>query len=103
MFLILGLLGVEYPVDICSYSGTPFHLAHFLRKRGHDVRKCGSFPLRHRSFLQMLDRFYRRLTGKHFVCISPVPLAMNSEGFRIKTTASNVDSLLKRHLYVDTA
>ncbi len=103
MFLKIGLLGVEYPVDMSSYSGTPFYLAHFLRKRGHDVRICGPFPLRYRSFLQMLDRFYRRLTGKHLVCLSTVPLAMNDEGFLFKITVSNVDQLLIRHLYVDTA
>ena len=67
MSLKIGLLGVEDPADIKSYSGTPFHLAHFLRAHGHDVRICGPYPLRHQRLIFHFTRLYHRITGRHFV------------------------------------
>lgn len=67
MRLTIGLLGVEDPADVRSYSGTPFHLAHFLRQRGHDVRICGPYPLRYRRILLFLNRLLYRLTKTHLV------------------------------------
>lgn len=67
MSLKIGLLGVEDPSNVRSYSGTPFHLAHFLRARGHEVRTCGPFRLRHQRLIYHLDRLYRKVTGRHIV------------------------------------
>ena len=67
MSLKIGLLGVEDPSDVRSYSGTPFHLAHFLRQRGHDVRICGPYPLRFRKSLLFFNRLLNRFFGKHIV------------------------------------
>ncbi len=62
--LKIGLLGVEDPTDVRSYSGTPFHLAHFLRAAGNDVRVLGPYPLRYRIFVRMHNRLRRQLTRK---------------------------------------
>jgi glycosyltransferase involved in cell wall biosynthesis len=62
--LRIGLLGVEDPADVRSYSGTPFHLAHYLRAAGNDVRILGPYPLRHRTFVRMHNRLRRQLTRK---------------------------------------
>jgi len=67
MTLKIGLLGVEDPAHILSYSGTPFHLAHFLRLRGHEVRICGPYRLRYKGLLLLLNRFLYRFTKTHIV------------------------------------
>lgn len=67
MKLKIGLLGVENPSDLNSYSGTPYHLAHFLRLAGHEVRICGPFPLRFRKIVGAFDRIVRTFLGKHIV------------------------------------
>jgi glycosyltransferase involved in cell wall biosynthesis len=67
MPLKIGLLGVEDPAKISSYSGVPFHLAHFLRQRGHEVRICGPYPLRYQRLLLLLNRFLYRVTKIHIV------------------------------------
>lgn len=54
--LTIGLLGVEDPADVRSYSGTPFHLSHFLRAAGHTVRPLGPYPLRYRSIVRVQNR-----------------------------------------------
>lgn len=67
MNLKIGLLGIEDPAHIYSYSGTPYHILHFLRKAGHDVRICGPYPLRHRLLLRLIDKVQNRITGNHLV------------------------------------
>jgi glycosyltransferase involved in cell wall biosynthesis len=62
--LTIGLLGVEDPADVRSYSGTPFHLGHFLKDAGHDVRMLGPFPLRYRTLVRLHNRLRRELTRK---------------------------------------
>ena len=62
--LNIGLLGVEDPADVGSYSGTPFHLAHFLRAAGNDVRMLGPYPLRYRMFVRVHNRLRRNLSRK---------------------------------------
>src|SRR5271170_6017081 len=62
--LKIGLLGVEDPTDVRSYSGTPFHLAHFLRAAGNDVRMLGPYPLRYRIFVRMHNRLRQQSTRK---------------------------------------
>ena len=54
--LKIGVLGVEDPADVRSYSGTPFHLSHFLRAAGHTVRALGPYPLRHRGIVRVQNR-----------------------------------------------
>src|ERR1700743_1946211 len=54
--LIIGILGIEDPADIRSYSGTPFHLSHFLRASGHTVRPLGPYPLRYRTLVRIQNR-----------------------------------------------
>jgi glycosyltransferase involved in cell wall biosynthesis len=65
--LRIGLLGLEDPADVRSYSGTPFHLAHFLRTAGNDVRSLGPYPLRHRVWVRLHNRMRRLLTGKQLL------------------------------------
>lgn len=62
--LKIGLLGVEDPADVRSYSGTPFHLAHFLERAGNQVRMLGPYPLRHRTIVRAHNRLRRMLTRK---------------------------------------
>ena len=59
----IGLLGIDDPSDIRTYSGTPFHLAHYLRRAGHEVTILGPYKLR-RGRVQIEDRFRRIVTGK---------------------------------------
>jgi glycosyltransferase involved in cell wall biosynthesis len=54
--LTIGVLGVEDPADVRSYSGTPFHLSHFLRAAGHTVRALGPYPLRYRGIVRVQNR-----------------------------------------------
>jgi glycosyltransferase involved in cell wall biosynthesis len=54
--LTIGLLGFDDPADVRSYSGTPFHLTHFLRATGHAVRPLGPYPIRHRTLVRMQNR-----------------------------------------------
>jgi glycosyltransferase involved in cell wall biosynthesis len=67
MPLKIGLLGVEDPVSMKTYSGTPYHLIHFLRMAGHEVRPCGPYPVHYRSWVDRMDRAMRKYTGKHLV------------------------------------
>lgn len=62
--LRIGLLGIEDPADVRSYSGTSFHLAHFLRAAGNSVSVLGPYPLRHRIPVRLHNRLRRQLTGK---------------------------------------
>jgi glycosyltransferase involved in cell wall biosynthesis len=62
--LRIGLLGVEDPADVRSYSGTPFHLAHYLRAAGNDVRILGPYPLRYRIPVRLHNRLRSLITGK---------------------------------------
>ncbi len=62
--LRIGLLGIEDPADVGSYSGTSFHLVHFLRAAGNSVSVLGPYPLRHRIPVRLHNRLRRRLTGK---------------------------------------
>jgi glycosyltransferase involved in cell wall biosynthesis len=54
--LAIGLLGFDDPADVRSFSGTPFHLSHFLRAAGHKVRPLGPYPIRHRSLVRSQNR-----------------------------------------------
>ncbi len=63
----IGLLGVEDPSDILSYSGTPFHMAHYLRKADHEVRFLGPYPIKHRFVVGALSRSLKLLRGKHLI------------------------------------
>jgi len=65
--LKIGLLGYEDPAHIRSYSGTPYHILHFLRKAGHDVRVCGPYPLRYTFPLRAANRILIKTTGRHIV------------------------------------
>jgi glycosyltransferase involved in cell wall biosynthesis len=62
--LRIGLLGVEDPADVRSYSGTPFHLVHYLRATGNDVRILGPYPLRYRIPVRLHNRLRSLFTGK---------------------------------------
>ena len=62
--LRIGLLGIEDPADVGSYSGTSFHLVHFLRAAGNSVSVLGPYPLRHRIPVRLHNRLRRQLTGK---------------------------------------
>jgi glycosyltransferase involved in cell wall biosynthesis len=62
--LRIGLLGLEDPADVRSYSGTPFHMAHYLRAAGNDVRILGPYPLRYRIPVRLHNRLRSLLTGK---------------------------------------
>lgn len=62
--LSIGLLGVEDPADVRSYSGIPFHLAHFLRAAGNDVRMLGPYPLRYRGLVRVHNRLRSLLTRR---------------------------------------
>ncbi len=65
--LKIGLLGVEDPADVRSYSGTPFHLGHFLERAGHEVRILGPYPLRYRLLVRVHNRLRRVLTRKELL------------------------------------
>jgi glycosyltransferase involved in cell wall biosynthesis len=62
--LRIGLLGLEDPADVRSYSGTPFHIAHYLRAAGNDVRILGPYPLRYRILVRLYNRLRSLFTGK---------------------------------------
>jgi glycosyltransferase involved in cell wall biosynthesis len=62
--LRIGLLGIEDPADIRSYSGTPFHLVHYLRAAGNNVSILGPYPLRYRTPVRLHNRLRKQLTGK---------------------------------------
>lgn len=65
--LKVGLLGVEDPADVRSYSGTPFHLRHFLELAGNEVRMLGPYPLRYRTLVRAHNRLRRALTGRELL------------------------------------
>jgi glycosyltransferase involved in cell wall biosynthesis len=62
----IGLLGLDDPGDIQTYSGIPYHLAHYLRRSGNDVSILGPYPVR-RLRVQIENRFLRTLTGKQLI------------------------------------
>lgn len=62
----IGLLGFQDPSSIRTYSGTPFHLAHCLRRAGHEVRTLGPYPVRRRR-VQVEDKLRRMFSGKHLI------------------------------------
>ena len=63
----IGLLGLEDPADVRSYSGTPFHLGHYLRAAGNEVRMLGPYPLRYRSLVRVHNRLLRQLTRRELL------------------------------------
>jgi len=63
----IGLLGVEDPSSVMSFSGTPFHLSYYLRAAGHEVRYLGPYPIRYRLFVRMLSRLSKIFTGKYLL------------------------------------
>jgi glycosyltransferase involved in cell wall biosynthesis len=65
--LVIGLLGLEDPADVGSYSGTPFHLAHFLRAAGNDVRILGPYPVRYRMFVRLQNRLLRLFANRQLL------------------------------------
>jgi glycosyltransferase involved in cell wall biosynthesis len=65
--LRIGLLGLEDPAAVRSYSGTPFHLAHFLNAAGNEVRFLGPYPLRHRVWVRLHNRLRWLLTRKQLL------------------------------------
>jgi glycosyltransferase involved in cell wall biosynthesis len=62
--LRIGLLGIEDPADVRSYSGTSFHLVHYLRAAGNSVSVLGPYPLRHRIPVRLHNRLRKQLTGE---------------------------------------
>lgn len=67
MALKIGLLGMEDPRSVKVYSGTPYHLTHFLREAGHEVRICGPYPLRYPLMLRAMNKTVRTISGNHIV------------------------------------
>ena len=67
MPLKIGLLGIEDPRSMRAYSGIPYHLAHFLREAGHEVRICGPYPLRFRLMLRTMNKLLGTIFGNHIV------------------------------------
>lgn len=62
----IGLLGLDDPSNIRTYSGTPYHLMHYLRKAGHEVRPLGPYPIR-RLRVQLENKLRRAFTGRHLI------------------------------------
>ena len=67
MPLKIGLLGLEDPQSVKTYSGTPYHLAHFLREAGHEVRICGPYPFRYLLAVRAMNKLLRMTSGNHIV------------------------------------
>ncbi len=65
--LTIGLLGVEDPADVRSYSGTPFHLSHFLRAAGNSVRALGPYPIRYRVIVRVQNRLLRTFLNRQLL------------------------------------
>ena len=67
MRLKIGMLGIEDPHNVKASSGTPYHLVHFLREAGHEVRICGPYPLHYPLVTRAVKKISRVLFGSHIV------------------------------------
>lgn len=67
MSLKIGLLGLEDPANVSTYSGTPYHLAHFLREAGNQVSFFGPYPVKHRKRVSYQNWLLKKLTGRHIL------------------------------------
>jgi len=101
MPLKIGLLGFEDPRSVKAYSGTPYHLAHFLREAGHEVRVCGPYPLRFYLALRVVDKSLRMIAGKHIVFERHPLISRQYAGIVDRYAASNpdLDILLSTSVY----
>ena len=99
--LKIGLLGFEDPRSVGSYSGTPYHLVHFLREAGHEVRFCGPYPLRFRTMLRSMDKLLRTISGNHIVFERHPLIARQIAGIVDSYAAANpdLDLLLATSVY----
>jgi glycosyltransferase involved in cell wall biosynthesis len=65
--LKIGLLGVEDPASILSFSGIPYHLGEYLRRAGNEVRVLGPYSLRYATALKLWNKLRKRLIGSRIV------------------------------------
>ena len=91
MRLKIGLLGLEDPRSVRAYSGTPYHLAHFLREAGHEVRSCGPFPLRSSLRLRTMNKLLRTFSGHHIVFERHPLMSRQYAGIVDRYAAANPD------------
>ena len=89
--LTVGVLGVEDPADVRSYSGTPFHLSHFLRAAGHTVRSLGPYPVRYRALVRIQNRLGIALLSQQLLLERHKLIARQYPGIVSRYTANNPD------------
>jgi glycosyltransferase involved in cell wall biosynthesis len=63
----IGLIGLDDPQSIHSYSGTPYFMAQALKRRGCQIAFFLHLRKRDASLLHLRARLTRRLTGKHII------------------------------------
>lgn len=62
----IGLLCLDDPMNIRTYSGIPYHVAHYLRRAGNEVAILGPYPVR-RLRVQIENTVLRVVTGKQLI------------------------------------
>lgn len=62
----IGLLSLDDPAAIDTYSGIPYHLAHYLRRSGNEVALLGPYPVK-RLRVQIENRLLQAFTGKTLI------------------------------------
>jgi glycosyltransferase involved in cell wall biosynthesis len=62
----IGFLCLDDPTKIRTYSGIPYHLAHYLRRAGNDVAILGPYPVR-RLRVRTENALVRMFTGKELI------------------------------------
>lgn len=89
--LTIGVLGVEDPSDVRSYSGTPFHLSHFLRAAGHTLRSLGPYPIRYRTLVRIQNRLAITLLNQQLLLERHKLIARQYPGIVSHYVANNPD------------
>lgn len=63
----IGLVGLEDPQSIHSYSGTPYYMAHALMRQGCDISFFLQFRQQTAALVHARDKLTRLFTGKHII------------------------------------
>jgi glycosyltransferase involved in cell wall biosynthesis len=63
----IGLLGLDDPASLSTYSGTLYHLGYFLRKAGHEVRPLGPYPIKRGWLASLYNRVLQTFTNRHII------------------------------------
>jgi glycosyltransferase involved in cell wall biosynthesis len=64
----IGLVGLDDPRSIHSYSGTPYFMAQALLRRGCRIAFYLHLTKQNAALIYLKEKVIRRLTGKHVIC-----------------------------------